>query len=142
MLITSLDGVLTHAREMRFADKSQDELHQMLIVCGNHAGQSGDRFSITQIEHAVKMVNEELARRQRAKNHQEAIGEQQGLNAKLTAQNQTLHTETMGEVGKLKTSGEQVKASVDRLAGARWIDWAILIAGGIAAIAAVILLFR
>jgi hypothetical protein len=138
----SLDDVLTHAREMRFSGKSEQDLHQMLIICGNYTGQTSDLYSTNQVRHAIQMVQEELARRQRAKNHHEAIGEQQGLNAKLTEQNQTLHTETMGQVGKLKTSVEQVKASVDRLAGARWIDWAILIAGGVAAIAAVILLFR
>ncbi|MGD1089549.1 MAG: hypothetical protein ABR955_12630, partial [Verrucomicrobiota bacterium] len=100
----NINEVLTHAREMRFADKSDDDLHQMLIVCGNHAGQIADRYSTIQIEHAVKMVQEELARRQREKNHREAIAEQQGSNQKVTEQGKSLHTETMGELEKLKTS--------------------------------------
>ena len=101
-MTNSLDSVLTHAREMRFADKTESELHQMLIVCGNHAGRSADNYVTIQIEHAVKMANEELARRQRAKNHKELIEEQQGLNAKAIQQNQALHNETMGEVGNLE----------------------------------------
>jgi hypothetical protein len=124
----NINETLTHAREMRFANKSEDELHQMLIVCGNHAGQSGDRFSEIQIGHAVKMVHEELARRQRAKNHQEAIAEQQKLNQKVIEQGGQFHGETMGEVGKLKTS-------VDKLARARTVDKWILIVGAIAAVA-------
>jgi hypothetical protein len=52
------------------------------------------------------------------------------------------HTETKEELKKLKNSVDLVKSSVDRLARARWIDWAILVAGMIAAIATVILLFR
>ena len=120
----SLDEVLAHAREMRFADKAESELQQMLIVCGNHAGQVGDRYATIQIEHAVKMIQDELARRQRDENQQQSA-EQAGK----------FHQETKTELGELKTL-------VDRLAHPRWIDWAILIAGVIAAVATVIQLFR
>ena len=139
--LMGIDEVLTHAREMRFADKSEQDLHQMLIVCGNRTGHYSDTYSTSQIPHAIKMVHEELARRQRAKNHQEAIAEQQRLNQKATEQGDTLHKETMGEVGKLKTAVDLVKNSVDHLARPRWIDWAILIVGAVAAIGVVISLF-
>jgi hypothetical protein len=126
---TNLDGVIIHAREMKFDDKSDDDLRLMLIVCGNQSGQTGDKFSTAQVEHAVKMIYEELARRQRAKNQQELIDEQQKLHQAATSQGKALHSETMEELGK-------VKLSVDQLARARCVDKWILIAGWIAAIAA------
>lgn len=124
----SFDDVLTYAREMRFADKSDQDLHQMLIFCGNRTGQSSDIYSTNQIRHTVKMIQEELARRQREKNHKEAIAEQQRLNQKATEQGSTLHAETISEVEKIKTS-------VDRLHRTRRIEWWILTVGAIAAIA-------
>jgi sRNA-binding protein len=134
----NINDVLAHAREMRFAGKSDDDLHQMLIVCGNHTGQHSDVYAANQIPHAVKMIHEELARRQRAKNHQEAIAEQQKLHQKAADQ----AAETKAEVIKVKASVDLVKTSVDELKRPRWIDWAILAASVIAAVAAVIALFR
>lgn len=130
-----LDTALLHAREMRFDDKSEDDLRQMLKICGDHTGQGAGTYTSNQILHAVKMIHEELARRQRDKNHQHAITEQQGLHRNETIQEEQLHGKTMDELKVLKNS-------VDRLARARWIDWAILVAGVIAAIATVIELFR
>jgi hypothetical protein len=80
------------------------------------------------------MIHEELARRQRNKNHREAIAEQQKSHQLATEQDEKLHGKTMAELKVLKTS-------VDRLARARWIDWAILVVGAIAAIGVVISLF-
>lgn len=134
----NLNDVLACTREIRFADKSDDDLHQMLIVCGNHTGQGSGVYATNQLLHAVKVIHEELARRQRAKNHQEALAEQQKLHEKTTKQTE----ETQAEVRKVKISVDTVKVSVDKLSHPRWIDWAILIAGVIAATAAILALFR
>jgi hypothetical protein len=53
-------------------------------------------------------------------------------------QGKNLHQETVGEMGKLKSSVDRLKTSVDRLSRPRGIEWWILAAGWIAAIAAVI----
>jgi maltodextrin utilization protein YvdJ len=139
-MTNSLSDVLTQAREMRFADKSDSDLQQMLIVCGNHAGQSSDVYTTTQISHAVKTVHEEISRRQRAKNHQEAIAEQQNLHQKATHQDSELHGETKEEMKKLKDSVDLVKSSVDQLARARTVDKWILIFGAIAALTGIVLI--
>jgi hypothetical protein len=55
---------------MRFDGKSDDELRQMLVTCGNNTGRSSDTYTANQIPHAVKMIQEELSYRQRAKRHE------------------------------------------------------------------------
>lgn len=50
----NLDEALTHAREMRFADKTEADLQQMLIVCGNNSGQRSDVYTANQIPPCCK----------------------------------------------------------------------------------------
>jgi hypothetical protein len=119
--MTSIDA-LNCVKEGRIEKTSTEDLKAMLH-CLATAGQPS--LAMVQLfQNSILMLQDEIARRERASHHQEETG-----------QNKSLHGETMKEIG-------DIKISVDRLARARWIDWAILIAGSIAAIAAVILLFR
>lgn len=83
------------------------------------------------IKAAIESFENEISRR----TQQESA---KTLQQNEMAQGQNLHRETIGEMGKLKTSVEGLKTSVDRLARPRCIDWWILIAGWIAAIAGVV----
>jgi hypothetical protein len=82
-------------------------------------------------------LRDEIAHRTNQKKQIEANHQHQ---AEL-GQGKNLHVETMVEIGKLKTSVDLVKSSVDHLARPRWIDWAILIVGAIAAVGVIISLF-
>ena len=57
-------------------------------------------------------------------------------------QQERQHRELRSRMDSLVSSQKELKTSVDQLARTRRIEWAILIVGGIAAIAAVVELFR
>jgi len=57
-------------------------------------------------------------------------------------QQEKQHRKLCSRIDLLSGGQEKLKQSVDRLGRPRWIDWAILVAGGIAAVATVIELFR
>ena len=113
--------------DVKDLDELRDGLSSMHLYYANYRDPS--------IKAAIESFEFEIARR----NQQEHL---RRLHESEMKQGMDNHGKTMDEMGKLKASVDLVKASVDRLAGARWIDWAILIAGVVAAIAAVILLFR
>jgi hypothetical protein len=113
---------LNCVKEGRIEKTSTEDLKAMLH-CLATSGQPA--LAMVQLfQNSILMLQDEIARRERASHHQEETG-----------QNKSRHQETMGEIDKLKTS-------VDKLARARCVDKWILIFGAIAAIAAVILLFR
>ncbi|MFZ0826676.1 MAG: hypothetical protein WAO02_04560 [Verrucomicrobiia bacterium] len=79
------------------------------------------------VKSAIESFENEISRR----NHE---GMSKALHDLEMIQGKAHHKETMTEL-------ENLKASVDQLARPRWIDWAILIVGAIAAIGVVISLF-
>jgi hypothetical protein len=113
-----LNEALKAIQEARLAGKNDKELPRMVAVlqiylaCQYHAPPA--------IKSSIEAIENEIARRQKDR-HQ----------AGLMVQGKNLHGETMAELGKLKTS-------VDQLARARCVDKWILVAGWIAAIASVI----
>jgi len=134
-------------------EKSIDELRSGLsalhLLYGNNRsssiGAAIESFENEISRRAQQSVAEGLHQQQMEqgkKIHQESIAEQQKLHQTATEQGKNLHGETMGEMGKIKVSVDLIKTSVERLGRPRWIDWAILVAGAIAAVATVIELFR
>src|ERR1039458_2029875 len=115
------------APEGRLGKKSPEELRSLIRVLHRHYS-SQDRSPA--VKAAIEAIESELSHRQRD-NQQEG---EKILNQQAMEQGKNLHAETIGEMGKLKTSVGLLKDSVDRLAKPRLIDWAILIAGIIAAI--------
>ena len=119
------------AQAGRMADiKGPDELRSGLEALNLYFASYGGAH----IRAAIESFENEISRRA----HQTGAAV---LHQQQMEQGKTLHGETMGEMGKLKTSVDLLKDSVDRLGRPRWIDWAILIAGAIAAIGVVISLF-
>lgn len=127
---TELNEALKAFREVRLDKKSDDELVSMIRIfrqwqVAQFAGEAPQ---------AIEAVEKEIARRQRDR-HQEGA---KTLHQLQMEQGKNLHQETVGEMGKLKSSVDRLKTSVDRLSRPRGIEWWILAAGWIAAIAAVI----
>ena len=111
--------------------KSLEELRSGLASLHRYYGSTHDPSALAAM---AAFENEIWRRTQKHESgvlHNEAMGQSTGH-----------HKETMGELGQLKSSVGLLKQSVDRLARPRWIDWAIFLAGAVAAAAGVILLFR
>ena len=106
--------------------KGQEELRSGLealnLFFGNYGG--------AHIKAAIESFENEVSRRA----HQAGAAV---LHQQQMEQGKNFHGEAMGEMGKLKTSVDLIKVSVDRLARTRRIEWWILAAGWIAAIASV-----
>jgi hypothetical protein len=127
-LNAGLDEALKSVREGRLAGKKDEELPRMVTVLQNYL--ACEFHPPPAIKSSIEAIENELARRQKDK-HQE---DSKTLHQSAMDQGKNFHGETMD---KLK----EIKDSVDQLARPRWIDWAILIVGAIAAIGVVISLF-
>lgn len=118
----ALNEAVKAVREVRLDQKSDDDLRSMSRVLRQwQASQYAP-----EAPHAIEAIENEIARRQKDK-HQEGI---KTLHQLEMEQGKNLHKETMDELDEIKTS-------VNRLAHTRRIEWWILAAGWIAAVAGV-----
>ena len=129
----TLNEIIVAARESKLSD-NENELRFMLDWCvryhNNNRNDLQASFAIEAIQRKMELIKAD-------KRHQESIAEQQRIHQQATEQGSSLHGETMGEMVKLKSSVDLIKSSVDRLARTLRIEWWILAAGWIAAIASV-----
>lgn len=117
---------IVHSRQITV--QTEENLQSMLQAL--LAVDTANARILAQRELLALAIHNEIGRRNTEKLHTEQLVAHQTA----TKQDENLHGKTMAELKVLKTS-------VDRLAGARWIDWAILIVGAIAAIGVIISLF-
>ena len=110
-----INDILTTEREGKLSGYSIATLHEMRKICVTHI-QKNDWFAFG----AIKSVDDEISRKE---------ANEVELKASLR------HREMIAEQKRLKTA-------VDLLARPHWVIWATFVASAIAAIAAVILLFR
>lgn len=104
--------------------KNEDELHSGLAALHLYYASNPNAHWI---KASIEAYENEIGRRQKER-HQE---DSKTLHQQQIELGKALHGETMGEMAKLKIS-------VDQLARARCVDKWILVAGWIAAIAAVV----
>jgi hypothetical protein len=110
-----LNDIRAAERDGKLSSQSKDTLKAMRETCVRHI-QNAD-WSAVHIEHSV----DEAIRRKEAEEMDERAAQR--------------HQALLAEQ-------ERLKGSVDHLAKPHWVHWATLGAGAIAALAAVILLFR
>jgi hypothetical protein len=111
----NLNDVRSAQRDGTLATQSIDTLKSMREVCVKHI-QDADKSAIP----IKQSVDEEIRRKETSE-----------MEVKAEQRHQVLLAEQ-----------RRLRASVDRLAKPHWVLWATLIAGAIAAVAGVILLFR
>ncbi|MGA3145375.1 MAG: hypothetical protein ABSF10_20430 [Verrucomicrobiota bacterium] len=125
-----INEAMAAASQGRLAPKSDEELNALLSACRQYCASNphGHTFDPTMIA-----LRDEIARRANERDQAEARNQHEAV----MGQGKDHHKETMGEMGKLKTSVDGLKTSVDQLARTRRIEWWILAAGWIAAVAGV-----
>jgi hypothetical protein len=110
-----INDILKAEREGKLSDYSVTALQEMRRICTFHI-QKNDSFAFG----VIKSVDEEIRRKEAYKAESRALQRYQEIIA----------------------GQERLKTTVGSLAKPHWVVWATFVAGAIAAVAAVILLFR
>lgn len=126
-----LNEAMAAARDGRLSAKKDEDLKTLLLICRQYVASNPHQTQA--VDPTIDALREEIERRANERIQAEARNQHESV----MGQGKDHHKETMGEMGKLKTSVDGLKMSVDRLARTRRIEWWILAAGWIAAVAGV-----